>query len=149
MLRLFYICRMGSHKSSVRMDSVGITASVLCAIHCAVVPLVFTSLPLIGFGFLATPWVEWGMIVFALMIGAYSIGLSYLRTHRRMLPLILLLTGFIIIMLGHAFLSGHLEGFIVPLGGLIIATAHFVNYRCVGDCAHEPHSALSNKGEGF
>ncbi|WP_184541816.1 MerC domain-containing protein [Mucilaginibacter sp. FT3.2] len=133
---------MNHHKTSAKLDSVGITASVLCAVHCAVVPLVFTSLPLVGFGFLATPWVEWGMIVFALMIGVYSIGRSYLRTHQQLLPLVLLITGFAIIMLGHAFFGGHLEGFIVPIGGLMIALAHFVNYRCAGNCTHESQPAF-------
>ncbi|SEP03744.1 MerC domain-containing protein [Mucilaginibacter sp. OK283] len=125
---------MNHHKTTARIDRIGITASTLCAIHCAVVPLVFTGLPLIGLSFLALPLVEWGMIIFALMIGLYSIGLSYLRIHRRPLPVILLVTGFAIIMLGHVFLSGRMEGIIVPAGGLFIAVAHFINYRCT-----EPH----------
>ena len=131
MLHLIYICHMDHHKTTARIDSIGITASTLCAIHCAVVPLIFTSLPFLGLGFLASPLVEWGMIIFALMIGMYSIGLSYLRTHRRPLPVVLLVMGFAIIMLGHLFLSGIMEGFVVPAGGLAIAGAHFVNYRSV------------------
>lgn len=129
---------MGHHKTTARIDRIGITASTLCAVHCAVVPLIFTSLPLIGLGFLALPLVEWGMIVFALMIGLYSIGLSYLRVHRRPMPVILLVTGFAIIILGHVFLSGRMEGIIVPAGGLLIATAHFINYRSIG-----PHPVIS------
>jgi hypothetical protein len=129
---------MGHHKTTARIDRIGITASTLCAVHCAVVPLIFTSLPLIGLGFLALPLVEWGMIVFALMIGLYSIGLSYLRVHRRPMPVILLVTGFAIIILGHVFLSGRMEGIIVPAGGLLIATAHFINYRRMG-----PHPVIS------
>jgi hypothetical protein len=135
-LHLIYICSMEHHKIFPQLDRIGITASTICAIHCAVVPLLFTSLPLVGLGFLALPWIEWGMIVFALMIGVYSIGLSYLRTHRRPLPLMLLLAGFGIIMLGHTFLGGPVEGLVVPIGGLMIALAHFVNYKCVGDCKH-------------
>jgi len=122
---------MDHHKTTARIDSIGITASTLCVIHCAVVPLIFSSLPLIGLSFLASPIVEWGMIVFALMIGLYSIGLSYLRTHKRPLPVVLLIIGFAIIMLGHIFLSGLTEVFVVPAGGLAIAAAHFVNYRSV------------------
>ncbi len=138
MLHLFYICGMHLHKTSSRLDGIGITASTICAIHCAVVPLLLTSLPLIGLGFLATPWVEWGMIVLALMIGGYSIGLSYLRSHRKALPLILLLAGFVIIMLGHAILNNIAEAIIVPLGGLTIALAHYINNRYVGVCRHTP-----------
>ena len=137
-MHLIYICSMDLHKTSARLDSIGITASTICAIHCAVVPLLFTSLPLIGLGFLTRPWIEWGMIVLALLIGVYSIGLSFLRNHRKPLPLILLGTGFLIIISGHAFLTGVTEGFIVPVGGLTIALAHYVNYRYAGACRHEP-----------
>ena len=128
---------MNFQKASSRLDHIGITASTLCAIHCAIVPVLFTSLPLLGLGFLANTWVEWGMIILALMIGTYSIGLSYLRTHRRPLPLILLITGFSIIISGHIFISGWAEAVVVPVGGLLIAAAHFVNYKCTGTCRHD------------
>jgi hypothetical protein len=128
---------MNFQKTSSRLDHIGITASTLCAIHCAIVPVLFTSLPLLGLGFLANIWVEWGMIVLALTIGAYSIGLSYLRIHRRPLPLILLTAGFAIIMLGHAFINGWAEAVIVPVGGLLIAIAHFANYKYTGACRHD------------
>ncbi|WP_183566539.1 MerC domain-containing protein [Mucilaginibacter sp. SP1R1] len=127
---------MDFQKASSRLDSIGITASTLCAIHCALVPVLFTSLPLLGLGFLANAWVEWGMIVLALMIGTYAIGLSHLRIHHRVLPLILLVSGFAIIMLGHAFAKDRAEGVIVPVGGLLIAVAHFVNYKYTGVCKH-------------
>ncbi|GGB30403.1 MerC domain-containing protein [Mucilaginibacter rubeus] len=129
---------MDFQKLSPRLDNIGITASTLCAIHCAVVPLLFTSLPLVGLGFLANAWVEWGMIIFALVIGVYSIGLSYWRTHRRSVPLFMLVSGFVIIMGGHAFTTtGKSEAMIVPVGGLLIAAAHYVNYRYTGACNHD------------
>jgi hypothetical protein len=46
-------------KLTSKLDRIGMTASTACAIHCAAVPLLITSLPLIGLGFLANPWVEW------------------------------------------------------------------------------------------
>jgi hypothetical protein len=127
---------MDLQKTSSRLDNIGMTASTLCAVHCALVPVLFTSLPLLGLGFLANAWVEWGMIVLALLIGVYSIGLSYLRIHRQLLPLALLSAGFMAIILGHAFTNGWAEAVVVPMGGLLIATAHFVNYKCSGACKH-------------
>ncbi len=112
-----------------KLDNVGMTASVLCAIHCAVVPFLITSLPLLGLGFLANPWVEWSMILFAVIIGFYAIGSSYAKVHKRVLPIILLIMGFAIIIAGHLFVHSWREAIIVPVGGLIIATAHFFNYR--------------------
>lgn len=139
MLHFVLHLHMDLHKTSSRLDNIGITASTLCAIHCALVPVLFTSLPLLGLGFLANAWVEWGMIVLALLIGTYSIGLSYLRIHRQLRPLTLLITGFTVIIFGHAFSNGWAEAVIAPTGGLLIAAAHFVNYKYSGACKHNEH----------
>jgi hypothetical protein len=125
---------MASRKVGSRLDSIGMTASTLCAIHCAIVPVLLTFLPLTGLGFLANPLLEWGMIVLALVLGVSSIFLSYFRTHKKALPLLLLLIGFIAIIAGHIYLRGWLEAVVVPLGGLTIAAAHFINFKYVGMC---------------
>jgi hypothetical protein len=125
---------MSAYKTSGRLDQIGMTASTLCAIHCAIVPVLLTVLPLAGLGFLANPLFEWGMILLALLLGVSSIFLSYLHTHKRLLPLLMLLTGFAIIIAGHIYLHGWAEGIIVPTGGLTIAAAHFVNFKYAGVC---------------
>jgi hypothetical protein len=125
---------MISPKHSSKLDNVGMTASILCAIHCAVVPFLITTLPLLGLGFLANPWVEWSMIIFALFIGSYAIGSSYFRIHRKVLPLCLLAAGFLVIIAGHLWVTSWREAIIVPIGGLLIATGHFFNFRYAGAC---------------
>jgi hypothetical protein len=123
------------HKTHTsKLDNFGMTASVLCAVHCAIVPIIITSLPLLGLGFLANPFFEWGMITLALLIGIYAIGPSYFRTHRKPLPLLLLIIGFLIIIGGHLFIKSWREAIIVPIGGLLIATAHFFNFRYNNAC---------------
>jgi hypothetical protein len=129
-----YIYMMIREKYSSKLDSAGMTASVLCAIHCAIVPLLITVLPLAGLGFLANPLVEWSMIIFALVVGTYAIGSSYVRTHHKRLPLVLLIAGFLVIIAGHLFVDGWHEALVVPLGGLLIATAHFFNLRYSSAC---------------
>jgi O-antigen/teichoic acid export membrane protein len=132
---------MESQKVTSKLDNIGMTASTLCAIHCALVPVFITSLPLLGLGFLANPWVEWSMIILAFIIGVSSIGSSYFRIHNRVLPLVLLTIGFAIIILGHIFITGWIEGIIVPLGGFTIATAHFINYKYAGACKMSDHAS--------
>ena len=137
-----YICTMEFQKLSSKLDNIGMTASTICAIHCAIVPLIITSLPLLGLGFLANPWFEWGMIILAFIIGVSSIVTSYTRIHRKLLPLMLLITGFLIVIAGHLFITNWIEGIVVPLGGFTIAYAHFVNYKYVGvckTCEHHSH----------
>ncbi len=134
-----YICNTNImyRKIGSRLDSIGMTASTLCAIHCAVVPILLTLLPLVGLGFLANQLFEWGMIVLALLLGVSSIFLSYFRTHHRIVPLLLLVAGFVLIIAGHIYLKGWVEAIIVPAGGLTIAFAHFINFKYVGAC--KPH----------
>ncbi|MGF7079455.1 MerC domain-containing protein [Mucilaginibacter sp. UYCu711] len=130
---------MASRKLGKRLDNLGMTASTLCAIHCAIVPILLTFLPLAGLGFLAHPLFEWSMILLALLLGVSSIFLSYFRTHRRALPLLLLCSGFVLVIAGHIYLKGWEEAIVVPLGGLTIAAAHFVNYKYVGVCSNKDH----------
>jgi len=138
----FYLCHVKFSGSKRNLDSVGMTASILCAIHCAIVPIMLTSLPILGLGFLANPFLEWSMIFLALLIGVYAIGNSYFKQHHKILPLLLLITGFIIIITGHFWATNLHEAIIVPIGGLIIATAHFFNIKYAATCTnpnHAPH----------
>jgi len=128
---------MDSYKTHSKLDRLGMTASILCAIHCAIVPIVFTSLPLLGLGFLTKPWIEWGMIILAIFIGSYTLLSSYFSHHHRFLPVIIFLSGFAILLAGHTFLHGWLEGVVVPIGGLTIAGSHFVNHKFMGECSRE------------
>ena len=48
---VMYICGMRKGKYTSKLDNAGMTASILCAIHCAIVPLLITVLPLAGLSF--------------------------------------------------------------------------------------------------
>jgi hypothetical protein len=125
-------------KSSVkhaRLDQLGITASIACAIHCAALPLAITALPLLGLEFLADIRVEVSMICLSLVVGIYSIGGSYPK-HRKVLPIFILIIGFLLIGTGH-FIFGNLEAIIVPMGGFTIAAAHLVNWKYGRRCKHQ------------
>jgi hypothetical protein len=130
---------MKDYKLTSRLDHIGMTASTLCALHCAIVPILITTLPLMGLGFLARPWLEWSMIILALLIGSYTLGTSYLFEHHRPKPIILLAIGFFLIISGHFAANEWLEAVIVPIGGLTIASAHFANFKIMGGCRHGHH----------
>jgi len=116
-------------KLTLHLDNLGIIASILCAIHCAAIPLLISTLPLWGIAFLNTVWIEIVMIGISLMLGSVSLGLSYFRNHRKIIPLLLLMAGFLLIAVGHFTGKFALEILFVPLGGFVIASAHFVNWH--------------------
>jgi hypothetical protein len=125
---------MSRLKSSINLDKIGISASVICAIHCAFVPVLMTMLPLVGIGFLAKSGVESIMIVLSILIAGISLGSSY-KLHQKHLPLVLLMIGVILIAIGHLFLPENLERFILPIGGLTVAAAHYFNWDFSSKCS--------------
>ncbi|HKG05503.1 MAG TPA: MerC domain-containing protein [Pedobacter sp.] len=115
-----------------RLDQLGITASLTCAIHCAALPFLVTSLPLLGLSFLANAWVEITMICISVLLGFYSLLSSY-RSHQKIAPVLVLLFGFAMIGSAH-YLFKEMEAVLIPIGGLTIAGAHFLNWKYSKSC---------------
>ncbi len=135
-----YICAMKILTHS-QIERLGIGAALACAIHCAALPLIITSLPLIGLEFLANIWVEITMICISAFLGCYSLVRSYPK-HHRLMPIVLLVIGFALIAIGHFWLH-ELESFLIPIGGVVLALAHLTNWRFMKSCQHE-HQALKD-----
>jgi hypothetical protein len=76
---------------SAKLDRMGVIASTVCAIHCALLPLLIAVLPMTGLNFLSAPLVEYSMIFIAAIIGLFSLGMSFMRIHKRIWPLMLFL----------------------------------------------------------
>jgi len=124
-------------------DALGIGTSLACAIHCAVLPLLATSLPLFGLDIIHNLWFEWVMIVLAMGIGYYALVHGYQKHHRRILPLILFSAGILFLVLKQ-FIPGHETLLLIP-AVLLIVLAHGQNYQLCrrmkrsGACAHHKH----------
>ncbi len=124
------------------MDALGITASLACAIHCALLPLFLTSLPVFGINIIHNVTFEVVMIVLAFCIGSFSLFHGYRSHHHRYLPLIVFSAGFIFLVLKQFFLQDELW-FLLP-AVIFIMSGHFLNYyfcrqsnHChVDDCDH-------------
>lgn len=108
-------------------DALGISVSLACAIHCAVLPLLFSSVPLFGVNIVNNIYFETFMIILAFAIGIYSLYHGYKKHHHHNIALILFSIG-IISLLTKQFLPQYENWFLFPAVVLII-TAHFVNYR--------------------
>jgi hypothetical protein len=126
----------------INYDALGIAASVACAIHCAVLPLVMSSLPILGINIINNFWFEIFMIVLAMGIGLHSLTHGFKKHHHRLLPIIVFVIG-ISLLLVKQILHKYQIWFLVPAVILIVA-AHYINYRqcriadhChVEDCKH-------------
>jgi hypothetical protein len=112
-------------------DRFGAVASFLCAIHCAALPFVLALLPLLGLEFLADPRFERAFVVFACALALLTLVNGY-RRHRRPVPLMLAFPGLSLLLLGVTVAEQYqlaLHSTLVTCGGVLLASAHFVNLR--------------------
>lgn len=120
----------------VDLDKAGAAASLTCAIHCAVLPLVITLLPLLGLTFLADERLEWGLLGLSALLGVSSLCLGF-REHGRRHALVILAIGLSLIALGHISEErerGRSAVLVVFLGGSTIALSHLLNRRLCRAC---------------
>lgn len=114
-----------------RADRFGFAASVVCAIHCALLPLVLGLLPALGLQL--GGWVDFdqAFVVFATLLGATTLTLGY-RRHRAFRAWALLLPGLGLVWAA-SFTALHRHGLahtaMMVAGGVLLAAAHLVNLR--------------------
>ena len=105
----------------------GIATSMACAIHCALLPIVMSSLPVFGINIIHNSFFEWGMIVLAFVVGSYSLFHGYVKHHRSLIPVLIFSTGFIFLVLKQFYQP--LEYWFLAIAVTLIITAHLYNYR--------------------
>ena len=120
----------------INWDALGIGASLACAIHCALLPLFLSSLPLFGVNIIHNIGFEVGMIVLAFCVGSYSLYHGFKKHHHSFTPLLLFIIGFIFLVVKQFFI--HVETWLLIPAVFFIITAHLINYRScrVHDHAH-------------
>jgi len=114
-------------KNRINLDMLGIGTSVACAVHCALLPLFLTSIPLFGINIIHNTAFEIGMIVLAFGIGAFSLHHGYRKHHHSFLPLVLFTNGIILLTLKQFFIEFQ-YWLLIPAVALIII-AHLLNFR--------------------
>jgi tetrahydromethanopterin S-methyltransferase subunit C len=110
----------------INWDALGIGTSILCAIHCALLPVLVTSLPVFGINIVHNLAFEWGMIALAFVVGAYSLFHGYIKHHRSFKPVLIFSVGFIFLILKQ--FSASLEIIFLIVAVMCIICAHYYNY---------------------
>ena len=111
----------------INYDALGIAASIACAIHCAVLPLLMSSLPILGINIINNFWFEIFMILLAMGIGLHSLTHGFKKHHHRLLPIIVFIIGISLLFVKQVFHQYQIW-FLVP-AVILIVSAHFINYR--------------------
>jgi len=119
-------------------DALGIGTSILCAIHCALLPVLMSTLPVFGINIIHNLFFEWGMIILAFAVGSYSLFHGYIKHHRSMLPVLIFSFGFIFLVLKQFFVAFEIPFLIIAV--VLIISAHYYNYLlCHRSKCSSPH----------
>jgi MerC mercury resistance protein len=124
----------------VSLDVVGVTTSLACAIHCAVVAVALGMTPLTSF--IASSWIEWAFLGASAVIGLFALVPGY-RRHGLRAPLGLFLTGISLLVTLRALQmpTSLIEMLVVVIAATCLITAHWKNrgamHRC--DCGPLHH----------
>jgi hypothetical protein len=113
----------------IHLDFIGFSASLACAIHCAVLPFLLALAPLAGLEMLENPWIEYGFILTSLGIASSSLTHGYRKHHKKLHAFVMMGLGFVFIAAGQLIASEALEIPLMAAGGLMVAIAHLINWR--------------------
>jgi hypothetical protein len=110
-------------------DRVGISASLLCVVHCLATPLMVLSMPVVG-EFLSHDLFHVLIMIVVIPVAVWALWNGY-RVHRH--PRVLWLGAIGIVLLTAAMFANHQDQRIEIAGmiaaGLILASAHWINLR--------------------
>ncbi|MBL0314205.1 MAG: MerC domain-containing protein [Holophagaceae bacterium] len=118
---------MSNHTHPPALDLIGASASTLCAIHCAALPLVAAALPTLGIGWLGSGAVEWGLVGSSGLIAFLALRKGH-RIHGRQAPRVVALLGFLAVVVSIFLESmGAWVTVLRVLGGFTMVLGHILN----------------------
>ena len=114
------------------LDRFGATGSMICAVHCALTPVLLAAIPTLGLSVWLGDGIERAFVVFVTVVGLFSLLWGY-RRHRTFRALGVLLAGLALLWVGQLYAPVHdsvvTHAVVMTLGGTLVAVAHVVNLR--------------------
>ena len=121
------------------IDRLAAAGSLLCAVHCAALPLVLVIAPALAAGVLWSESLERLTVLCVALMGLSSLGWGWWK-HRSIGPVLLLLPGLalmvsaIVVPAVHQSVPAHATA--MAAGGVLVALAHLFNLRLVRGRVH-------------
>jgi hypothetical protein len=125
------------------LDSVGIAASSLCAVHCILSPFI-ALMPVVPIRHAAGEGAQWVFVGVSIAMGITSLLPGYLRRHRHWQGLASFMVG-VSFLLAAKFVTpegSYIEGLMMIIGAVLIIIGHIVNLVLCKRCmTGKPNSA--------
>lgn len=126
------------------LDRFGATGSLVCAIHCALLPMLIALIPSLGVSAWLSDEFELVFVVFATLLGCFSLLLGF-RRHHALRALSLLVPGLLALWVGVLYAPLHHSvvphAVVMTLGGTLVGLAHLVNLRLNHGHVHDASCA--------
>lgn len=129
-----------------KLDKAGAVLSSACAIHCIAMPLVLTSLPLIGLGFLADHAFESWVLLTMVIIASLAAWKGHAKHGKWRVTATFMFAIFVMVVAhfthDHEHADDHFFGAVMmPLGGILTAIGHIWNAHHIKEahCECEGH----------
>ncbi|MGH7428581.1 MAG: MerC domain-containing protein, partial [Candidatus Methylomirabilaceae bacterium] len=120
----------GTPPALSRMDRVGASLSLACAIQCMTVPVLLSMLPLAGLQPLMTNAVETLFVIASVGLAMASHCWGF-RIHRKRRGFLIIGAAIVMILAGRSLADGPYELALVVCGALLLAAGHLMNrYLC-------------------
>ncbi|MEX0811696.1 MAG: MerC domain-containing protein [Chitinophagales bacterium] len=110
------------------LDILGISTSVICAVHCILPPVMLSYTALGTFPFIDNIGFEILILASAAIFAAWSL-IPSVKLHHQKGPLLLAFFGFSLIALAHLSHGNLIEIFMLLLGGIMLSGAHLWNWK--------------------
>lgn len=126
------------------LDRIGMTGSLVCALHCATLPLLLAALPALGLSVLMGERLEMLFVLFATALGVFTIVHGW-RRHRAVRALGLLVPGLFALWFGLLYPPIHhsqlAHAVVMTFGGTLVGLAHLANLRLNHSHVHDASCA--------
>jgi hypothetical protein len=121
------------------IDLIALTSSLICAIHCAAIPIVLSFSSLSSLHFLENPLIEWTFIMFGVVFVFVSLWPSYKKVHHQTKPLLFAAFGFGLIAIGRLEFTELWEITNTVMGALLVSYAHYLNWKLLRVSGRHKH----------
>ena len=122
-----------------KLDRIGIFSSILCAIHCAILPLFIIFIPSFFVSLFVNDYFEWCFLIISFIIGIISLCFGY-KKHKSFKIFPFLSAGLILVLISKILVHNYKHNaplylnILMILGGLLIAFSHYLNDKLCNSC---------------
>ena len=115
-------------------DKIGISASLICAVHCILLPIFFSALPFFGIEILENPAIEVITIGTSFVAGSWALINGYKQYHKSWL-LVLFVIGILFLIISNTIISKRSWEVVLKFfAAAAIVTAHAYNWKFSKRC---------------